>query len=293
MGEIVGVGLVSHAPPIMMPQETRFALNDGKEITLVPGLKQLRSEVIDVLKPDAVIVFDTHWFSTVEFIITGHERRSGKYTSEELPRGMKQIPFNLKGDASLAKLAAAEAVASGVPCIANDDPYLPIHYPTINIAHFLHSDERDEAWLSVSVCQTGTTKNFLDVGKAIGEAVKKSGKRVVLLASGGMSHRFWPLDELIYHEASDPIHVFTPEARAADEQRLAWFKAGDHASVINNMDAYMEHKPEGKFAHYLMMASAVGGTECKATGRLFGEYENSTGTGQVHVWFDRPENGWT
>jgi hypothetical protein len=30
-----------------------------------------------------------------------------------------------------------------------------------------------------------------------------------------------------------------------------------------------------------------------APGRLFSEYENAIGTGQIHVWFDQPANGWT
>ncbi len=290
MGEIVGVGIVSHAPPIMMSKENRFALNDGKEITLVPGLRKLRKDVLDVLKPDTVIVVDTHWFSTVEFIVTGHERRKGKYTSEELPRVISQVPYDLKGNPELAELVASEVRAAGVPCIANDDPYLPVNYPTINVADFLNDGEE---WLSISVAQTGTTDNFLAVGQAMGEAIAKSDRRVVILASGGMSHAFWPLLELIDHEASDPKHIITAEARAADEQRLDWFFEGNHEAVINAMPQYLPHKPEGKFAHYLMMAAAVGGKACKATGRRFGEYENATGTGQVHVWFDKPENGWT
>jgi hypothetical protein len=44
MGEIVGVGLISHAPTIMFDEETRRELNDGKEISLVPGLVRLRKE---------------------------------------------------------------------------------------------------------------------------------------------------------------------------------------------------------------------------------------------------------
>jgi hypothetical protein len=40
-----------------------------------------------------------------------------------------------------------------------------------------------------------------------------------------------------------------------------------------------------------MMMGALGEGDCAATGRLYSEYENSVGTGQVHVWFDRPENG--
>jgi len=41
------------------------------------------------------------------------------------------------------------------------------------------------------------------------------------------------------------------------------------------------------------MVAALGGKECVAPGRLFSEYENAIGTGQIHVWFDQPANGWT
>ena len=44
MGEIVGAALVAHVPTIMLPEEVRLEINDGKEITLVPGLRRLRSE---------------------------------------------------------------------------------------------------------------------------------------------------------------------------------------------------------------------------------------------------------
>jgi hypothetical protein len=44
MGAIVGAGLISHAPTIMFDEATRRELNDGDEISLVPGLRRLRSE---------------------------------------------------------------------------------------------------------------------------------------------------------------------------------------------------------------------------------------------------------
>ena len=52
MGEIVGAGFLSHAPTIMFPQEIRYRLNEGREISLVPSLERLRSEVLDELQPD-------------------------------------------------------------------------------------------------------------------------------------------------------------------------------------------------------------------------------------------------
>ena len=289
MGEIVGAGIVSHVPTIMLPEDQRRALNNGKEISIVTGMRRLRDEVLDNLNPDTIIVFDTHWATTVEFVVTAHERRQGKYTSEELPRGMSQVPYDLMGNPQLAHAIASEVSAQGVRCTPIDDPYLPIHYPTVNLAHYLN---RGEEWLSIGVCQTAETEDNLAVGRGVGAAIACSGRRVALLASGSMSHTFYPLRKLDRYEASDPVHIFTPEARAADLQRIDWFKSGDHGAVIRTMNDFYRYKPEGRFGHYLMMVAALGGADCRAPGRLLSDYENSIGTSQVHVWFDRPDRGW-
>jgi 3,4-dihydroxyphenylacetate 2,3-dioxygenase len=101
------------------------------------------------------------------------------------------------------------------------------------------------------------------------------------------------LRELRNHEAADNKHIFTPEAYAADLDRIKWFKNGDHKQVLDTMPEFMKYKPEARFAHYLMMIGALGEEKVTAPGRQYGEYENSIGTGQVHIWFDRPEAGWS
>ena len=289
MGEIVGVGLISHAPTIMFDEETRRELNEGKEISLVPGLIRLRDEVFDRLDADTIVIIDSHWETTVEHVLSAHARRQGKMTSSELPRGMAGIPYDYAGDPEFAKLAAQLGEDLGTPTHASEDEHLPVYYATVNLVHYLHDDE---GVVSISVVQTGERDDFMTMGEAIGEAARRLDRRVIVLASGGMSHTFWPLSQIPKHEASDPVHIFTPEARAADEERLAWMEAGDHRRVIETMDDYMPHNPEGDFGHYLMMIGAVGGVECTAPGELFSDYENATGTGQVHVWFERPESGW-
>ena len=77
MGEIIGAAVVSHVPPIVMSEEERKKLNDGQDFSLVEGLNRLRSERLDMLNPETVVVIDTHWFTTVEHIITSHDRRKG------------------------------------------------------------------------------------------------------------------------------------------------------------------------------------------------------------------------
>src|SRR5918996_671947 len=285
MGEIVGAGIVSHVPTIMLPEETRLEINDGKEITLVPGLRRLRSEVLDRLTPDTIVLMDTHWESTFEHIVTSHDRRQGVFTSHELPRGMRQIPYDMSGDRELAEAIAAQAEGRDDTWIlASDDPYLPIFYGTVNVWTFLRGRE---AWISVAINQCGQTEDFLLLGELIGKAVAATDRRVVLLASGGMTHRFFPFRELRQHESSAaPQNILSTDSYEADQKVIAMLQRGDHAGVIENMPEYKKAAPEGHFGHYLIMAGAIGGARCIASGELFSEYEASVGTGQVHIWFE-------
>lgn len=293
MGEIVGAALVAHVPTIMLPEEVRLEINEGKEITLVPGLHRMKAECLNRLEPETVIVFDTHWESTFEHIVTAHERRKGRFTSHELPRGMRQIPFDIPGDPELANLIAAQAEGRD-DCwiLASDDPYLPIFYGTVNIWTFL-GDPRTR-WISVAINQTCDTDDFLLFGELIGDAIAKSDRRVVLLASGGMTHRFFNFKELRKRESQRaPDNIYAREYYEADMKVLGMLQEGNHAGVIDGMPWYASAHPEGHFGHYLMMAAALGGRACSAPGQLFSEYEASVGTGQVHVWFERPDGGWT
>ena len=293
MGEVAGAGLLAHVPTIMLPRQQRLELNEGREISLVPGLERLRAEVFEPLDYDTVVVLDSHWCTTVEFVVAAHEVRAGLFTSDELPRGMCRVPYDWRGDPELAQATAALGERHGTWITAIDDPYLPVHYATVNLWTYLGRG-LDKRWITISVAaQTGDTEDFLRAGRALGEAIARSQRRVLLVASGAMSHTFWPLRELRAHEASDPAHIRTEQARAADAERIGWLRAGEHGRVIDTMPDFLRVRPEAKFAHYLMMAAALGGHAVTARGRPFSDYENSVGTGQVHLWFDRPVAGWT
>jgi 3,4-dihydroxyphenylacetate 2,3-dioxygenase len=293
MGEVVGAGLLAHVPTIMLPPEQRRELNDGKEISLVPGLRRLREEVFETMDYDTVLVLDSHWHTTVEFVVAAHPARAGLFTSDELPRGMCRVPYDWRGDPELAHAIAAQADKQGTWITPIDDPYLPVHYATVNLWTYLGKG-LDRQWMSISnTAYTGDTEDFLRAGRAIGAAIAATDRRVVLVASGALSHTFWSLRELRAHEASNPVHIRTEQARAADEVRIRWLRAGDHVRVIDTMDDYLAVRPEARFAHYLMMIGALGGPAVTAPARPFSDYENSIGTAQMHLWLDRPAAGWT
>jgi 3,4-dihydroxyphenylacetate 2,3-dioxygenase len=290
MGEIIGAGIISHVPTIMLPKEERLELNNGKDFTLVTGMYQLRSEILDRLKPDTIIIFDTHWHTTFETVVDGRGHYKGFHTSDELPRSLCDLPYDYDGDPELANLI--EEVAEqreDVWVHVTRNPHLDVHYGTVNLVHYLH---RGEKILSISCAQTGEPEDFLKFGEVLRQAIDKSNRKVVLMGSGGLSHKFWPLNVIRQHETAELSNVFTQEARAMDEKIIQLLSVGKHKEVIELMPEFRKHAPEGRFGHYLMMVSALSGSQCTAPGVQFSEYEASVGTGQVHIWFERPEKGW-
>ena len=215
----------------------------------------------------------------------------GFYTSDELPRGMSSVPYDMKGNPDFARLIgkiADETDECWITPIENE--HLPAAYATLNFLPFL---QNDEAWLSIGVCQTAESRDFETVGRVVAEAVRQSDLRVALIASGAVSHTFHKLRDLRRHEAAGEEHIYSDEARRWDHRVIDALVRGDHAQVVSEMDDFMSVRPEGRFGHYQMMVHAIGGAACTAPGTMYSEYENSIGTGQVHIWFDQPANGWT
>lgn len=284
MGEVVAAAVVSHAPGIMAPEPVRKAMGGGRDTTIATGMGPLRSE-LDVAGPDTLVIFDTHWFTTVEHVVAGATHFRGEYTSEELPSLICDYAYDYPGAAELAECVAEVGKERSVRVTNATSPNLPVHYPTLNLLHYLHRGERV---LSVGVCQTAEAHNFIELGEVLAESIARTDARVALLAAGGLSHAFWPMDVILQHGNWDPANVRTPEARALDERILALWREGDHASVLELYPDYRAHEPEGFFGHYLMMVGALGAHACRAPGRQLSDYENAVGTGQVHVWFDLP-----
>ena len=185
MGEVVGAGLLAHVPTIMLPEQARRELNNGEEISLVPGLRAaaprgLRDARLRHGRRARLATGSRRSSSCV----TAQDRRAGLFTSEELPRGMCRIPYDWPGRPRAGARdgrRCAEATSTWVTAI--DDPYLPVYYATVNLWHYLGRGLPDKRWISVSVCQTGDTEDFLRAGRALGDAIAATDRRVVLLAS--------------------------------------------------------------------------------------------------------------
>jgi 3,4-dihydroxyphenylacetate 2,3-dioxygenase len=285
MGAIVAAGLLSHVPGIMLPEEERKTRYRGRDSTFPRALQDIHAERIRAADFDTFLIFDTHWFTTRGFIVNTQEQLKGIYTSDELPSVIHDLAFDYLGDKALGEAIVQQATKAGLRCEGANYQGMTLHYPTLNLMHYLNP-ERQHRVLSIGVCQTAPHQRHMDFGDAIGRAIEASDRRVIILAAGGLSHQFWSYDDMAQHASPDPSHVFNETNRAYDEMIIDFLKKGDHVSVIDIVPEYRgKCAPEGFFAHYSMLAGALGGKHCKAAATQYGAYENAVGTGQVMLWF--------
>ena len=197
---------------------------------------------------------------------------------------MRQMPYDMAGDPDLAEAWAATAADRDDMWItAIDDPYLPVHYPTINLLPFLQGDER---WVSAGICQTAQTEDFRCSANCSRRQLPRSIGASWRSPAAGSATASGRCVSSATTGADPDLHLRTPEACAADRALIEPLRAGDHAAVIDGMPEYAQHSPEGRFGHYLTMVGALGGRACTLEATQFGEYESVAGTGQAHLWFD-------
>ena len=243
MGEIVGAGIVAHVPTIMLPEEVRLEINDGKEITLVPGLRRLR-----IRGPRPAQAGHVHRVRTPtgsrrsSTSSRAHEQREGMFTSHELPRGMRQIPYDMPGD---PELAFALRSAGGGPR-RHLGPRLRRPLPADLLRHDQHLDLPEEVrrrWMSVGINQCGTTEDFLLLGELIGEAVLATDRRVVLLASGGHDAPVLPVPRAARHESSEAPREHPAPRGVRGRPARVRIAAGGRPRGRHRLDARV---PEGR-----------------------------------------------
>lgn len=283
-GKIVGAAIVSHHPGLFQAEEFRIQAGDGRDSDLVAGFKRVRDR-IEASGADTIVLFDTHWFTTGCHLVDAGAHYEGTYISDEMPWYLHGQQYGYDGDPELARLCAIVAEERQVIARTIDEPTMARHYGTINIVNAMIRGQRV---MSVGSCQTAATENYLEMGEVVGEAIKRSDRQVVLLASGALSHKFRnintvPPNPRIYH----PDNVSSDFNRESDYRVIELLQQGKHQQILENFDSEYRRLPwEAWGAHYLQMVGAMGGANCTAKGLALSEYENAHGTGNIHMWFD-------
>lgn len=279
MGKIGLAAKITHVPSIWMSE--MYEKHKGIRENAIRGLVELgrRGRERGV---DAYVVIDCHWITNQGFHINASPRLEGKFTSGELPHFIKDLDYAYDGDPELANMIADAVREAGFRSLAHSDRNIAVEYGTLIPMRHMNGDAAARV-IPVAANQFASIDEGRRIGEAMRKAIEASDRTVGLLASGSMSHAFWP-NEVSEAGINDINGEFN---RQVDLRVLELWEKGEVKSFLAMLPDYAKHcYGECAMIDTAMLFGALGWESYKGTGEVIGEYFGSSGTGQVNVDFE-------
>jgi 3,4-dihydroxyphenylacetate 2,3-dioxygenase len=279
MGKIGLAAKITHVPSIWMSE--MYEKHKGIRDNAIQGLVELgrRGRERGV---DAYVVIDCHWITNQGFHINASPRFEGEFTSGELPHFIKDLRYDFNGDPKLANLIADAVRDAGFRSLAHDDRNIAVEYGTLIPMRHMNGDAAARV-IPVAANQFASIDEGRRMGEAMRKAIEASDRTVGLLASGSMSHAFWPnaVSEAGINDINGEFN------RQVDLRVLELWEKGEVKSFLAMLPEYAKHcYGECAMIDTAMLFGALGWDAYAGTGEVIGEYFGSSGTGQVNVDFE-------
>lgn len=222
MGEIVGRFLLPH-PPIIIPEVGKERAKLG--INTIEALKKV-GEAIKELAPDTIVIVSPHApFFDDHFYINENQRCSGDLAQFD----HKEIMLGFNCDLDLIAAIKEKAKGKGLKSGELPKQLLRSYGFSYDLDHgvivplwFVNHFYSQYQIVAMGLTTKGPKDHYL-MGQAIEEAVAKSSKKVVVIASGDMSHK---LDE-------DGPYGFNPQGPKFDSLVEKALKNGDAHGILS------------------------------------------------------------
>lgn len=281
MGEIVLAAKVTHVPTMLMSEQPGRVFGTRKQA--IDGHVEIARRAKE-LGADTIVICDTHWVVNAGYHINANSHFEGVFTSNEFPQFIQDMPFKYDGNPALGDLIAEKARARGVYTLAHHIDSLELEYGTLVPMRFM-SRAGDFKVVSIAAwCTVHSHESSRKLGEAIREAIEASDSRVLLVASGSLSHKIWANED---YEANNGTFTISSEFnRQVDLRVLELWQKGETVTFLKMLTEYADHCcGEGSMHDTAMLFGALGWDSYTGRGELVGEYFPSSGTGQANVIF--------
>ncbi|MBL8487481.1 MAG: 3,4-dihydroxyphenylacetate 2,3-dioxygenase, partial [Rhodocyclaceae bacterium] len=186
MGELVFAAKVTHVPSMFI-SEMEGPLKGCRQ-PAIDGHREIGRR-IRAAGADTVVFLDTHWLVNSGYHVNATDGFRGLFTSNEFPHFIQNLPYEYAGNPALGDAIAETATRKGVRTRSHHIDTLDVEYGTLVPLHFMQMPRETRVvsvagWMAFSSMPESRT-----VGEAILEAIRASGSKVALIASGSLSHR--------------------------------------------------------------------------------------------------------
>jgi 3,4-dihydroxyphenylacetate 2,3-dioxygenase len=278
MGEIVLAAKVTHVPSIWMSE--MHEKHKGIRQNAIDGLTELGRRGRD-RGVETYVLIDTHWIVNQGFHLNANARHRGNFTSHELPHFLADLDYDYPGDPALGRAIAEAVGAAGFRALAHETPGLGVEYATLIPMRHMNRDGRARV-VSIAANQFASIDEGRRMGAAIAQAIAGGNRKVGLLASGSLSHAFWPnaVSEAGLNSVNSEFN------RQVDLHVLDMWQSGQIGEFLAMLPDYAARcQGECAMIDTAMLFGALGWDDYEGRGEVLGHYFPSSGTGQVNVEF--------
>lgn len=282
MGEIVLAAKITHVPSMYLSEQP--GKHQGCRAQAIAGHKEIGRRARE-LGADVALVFDTHWLVNSGYHINCGDHFEGIYTSNELPHFIQNMEYCYDGCPALGDLIAKEANDSKIRTMAHNIKSLKLEYGTLVPMRYMHMDTpRNQAFKVVSIAAWDAWHDLnesIEFGAAVRRAIEASDHKVMVLASGSLSHRF--TDNSM---AQENMHRWTREFdRQMDTRVVDLWRQGKFDEFRTMLPEYAQHCYGEGGMHDTAMLLGVLGERYDTPADILTEPFGSSGTGQINAIF--------
>lgn len=293
-GKILSGFLAPHPPHLVYgenPPQNEPRSEGGWE-PLRWAYQQVR-ENIERLNPDVLLVHSPHWITQVGHHFLGVPRLTGRSVDPIFPN-LFRYDFGMDVDVELAEVCCEEAARLGLVSKMMRNPKFRVDYGTITTLHMVRP-QWDIPVVGISANNTPyylNTKEGLGemdlLGRATREAIRKTGRRAVLLASNTLSH--WHFhEEPALPEDMSKEHPERYDGYKWDVRMIELMRKGHMKEVFQLLPQFIDEAfAEVKSGAFTWMHAAMGYPELP--GKLHG-YGTVIGTGNAVIEWNLEEAG--
>lgn len=281
MGELVLAAKCTHVPTMLMSEQEGPV--KGKRQAAIDGHLEIARRA-KALGADTVVICDTHWVINAGFHINANDHFKGVFTSNEFPQFIQDMPFDHEGNPALGDAIAEAARGLGAHCLAHHLDSLEMEYGTLVPMRFLSREHKMKVVSVAAWCTVHSHAESRLIGQAIAKAVAASDSRVLLVASGSLSHKIWPNKD--YAANNGTFTISSEFNRQMDLHVLDMWQRGDHATFLKMLPEYAQFCcGEGSMHDTAMLYGALGWDAYQGRCEVVTPYFPSSGTGQTNVIF--------
>ncbi len=261
---LIGAFAAPH-PPLIIPEVGR---SKEQHILATADSYEAIGRQIAEEKPDTLIVISPHSVMYADYLhISPGMAARGDFGAFGAP----QVSVQTLYDQDLANQICAQAEYQGIPAgfLGEEDPSLD--HGTMIPLYFIQKYVGDIPIVRISISGLSYQVHY-QLGQCIGRAARASRKKVVILASGDLSHKL----------REDGPYGFAMDGLLFDEKICRIFKEGDFYALLDMDPAFCESAAECGHRSFLVMAGAFDGWEMES--RLL-SYQGPFGVGYAVAAF--------